>query len=275
MAHHSLRNHHKLHRLAENLRVTPAHAAGLLEFLWWSVYAESYVGPAGALPHSWTEAVIAHNAGWTGKTSAVFVKALITAGFLDRTANGNLSVHDLYDWAPDYLRRRWRRQGYTRTRSGEWLRDRSTNGHGRSTNGHARSYPDHDTRPDPTKRNDKQPVGAKPVPTTAGNPRQTRAGPEVMPEEFAGPDRAERARKDKFRNLFAAKMCHALGLEGLGARQQLKSLYAVARRIYDRGNRDELANRFLKIGIEKRDAGLEKPIAAWQKEVNQVLGKPT
>lgn len=283
MAHHSLRNHHKLKALADALRITPAHATGLLQFFWWSVYSRSDVHPTGLVPTSWNDVVIAHNAGWTGKPPDALTKALIAAGFLERAANGNLSVHDLYEWAPDYVRRRWRRQGWSRTDEGGWLRlaptstshDHTMSGQRADMTSHDRTCLANDTRPDPTRRNETNPgpVDSLAPVRAAGNPRQTRAGPEDLSGNFTGSDRAMRAQRDKFRSLFAAKVCIALGLNSVGATQQRRSLYAVARRIEGRADCEALATRLIAIATEKRDAGLDKPIAAWQKAANEVLGR--
>ena len=283
VAHHSLRDHKKLKRLIRLLRIPKPHAVGLLECLWWSVYTHTSVGPAGLLL-GWTDEDVADSAGWPVNTANRFLKALLEAGFLERTDAGVLMVHDLYDWVPDYIKKRWKRQGWRRDNAGMWLHDDQTladnGGHVQTSATDVQTAADNgslgnDTRPDPTKRNVKKtgPVESLSSVRTAGNPRQTRAGPEVMLENSAGTDRTARAQRDKFRSVFAAKVCIALGLNGLPATQQRRSLYAVARRIEGRADTESLATRFIAIATEKRDAGLDRPIAAWQKAVNEVLGK--
>jgi len=112
MAHHSLETHHKLGRLTRRLKIGKAEAVGTLELLWWAA-ANERIPPTGELA-GWIAEDVAARCEWVGD-SEVLVEALIFARFLDRRSNGDLAIHDYADWAPDYVVRRWKRDGYSIT----------------------------------------------------------------------------------------------------------------------------------------------------------------
>lgn len=262
MAHSNLKDNRKLRTLCRQLNIGKPLAVGLLQYFWWEVYDScgKSVGRDGFLA-DWSSVDVATSAKWD-KDPATFVEALCTAGFLRKRRRGFV-VHHLADWAPDYVKKRWER-AEARQKTADVVPTTADNG------GQRRTKSAYGTRPDPTEPNPTQPdpIDSLRLPGAQGNPRQTRAGPEVKSGNLVGSDRAQR---DKFRSLFSAQVCHALGLNGQAAIRQRKSLFAVARRIFDRGDRDSLAARFVAIATEKRDAGLDNPAAAWQKAVNETL----
>ena len=89
--------HPKLYDLADRLAVTIPTAIGHLELL--LDFAADHA-PDGIIG-KWTPAAIARAAQWTGQPAA-FVEALEAAGWLDRTADGRLAVHDITDHAPNW-----------------------------------------------------------------------------------------------------------------------------------------------------------------------------
>lgn len=111
MAHSSLCGHRKLGRLVRALKITPAEAIGTLEFLWWAA-AEERVGASGAL-EGWSIEDVAYRCQWRGDPVEL-LKGLGDAGFIDKNSDGLLSIHDWKDWAPEYVKKRWERNGWKR-----------------------------------------------------------------------------------------------------------------------------------------------------------------
>lgn len=76
-------------------------ARGHLEYLWEVAYenGDDLIGPP---------AVVEHLARWKGEPGKLST-ALVAAGFLDESDDG-LRVHDLWDHAPDYVRKRRERE---------------------------------------------------------------------------------------------------------------------------------------------------------------------
>lgn len=143
MAHSSLRAHIKLTRLCRALNVKQPLAVGLLQHLWWQAYETEAIGSDGVLG-GWTVDDIASAASWD-REGAPFVETLCNVGFLDQSGDGTFSIHDYARWAPDYVKRRWRRAA-----------DRSPTGH----------RPDVGRLPNPTQPNQTKPKskGSTPSP---------------------------------------------------------------------------------------------------------------
>jgi hypothetical protein len=125
--------HRKFARLARLLGGDVARARGHLEMVWEVAYenGDELLGDAGDVEQL---------AAWRGKPGQL-VDALVQAGFLDASPEG-LRVHDLWDHAPDYVRKRRSRESQRRTKGAELARpadsDRTVTGH-RPTNGRTRA----------------------------------------------------------------------------------------------------------------------------------------
>ncbi len=100
MARPDLFTHPKFLRLSMALGSRMA-AAGALECVWRMGYesGDPFVGEA---------AVVEYACEWKGE-AGMLARELVQAGFLEETAEG-LEIHDLYDHAPDYVRKRKARQ---------------------------------------------------------------------------------------------------------------------------------------------------------------------
>lgn len=92
-------DHPKTIDLAANLGVCIPQAIGHLELLWVFVGQKTPRGNIGR----WSNAVIAHNAQWTGSPDD-FVTALVAAGFLDQCEDHRLLVHDWIDHMPRWVK---------------------------------------------------------------------------------------------------------------------------------------------------------------------------
>lgn len=101
MARPGLWTHRKFRRLARLLGATYK-AVGVLETLWAGAYADGdpRVGSAEDVEFA---------VGWDGEEGAC-AAALLEAGFLDQDEDGELVIHDLFDHAPDYVRKRLSRE---------------------------------------------------------------------------------------------------------------------------------------------------------------------
>lgn len=113
MARQTLFTHRKFLRLALALK-SRALACGSLELLW-NVAYQSGDPVIGAV------AEVEFAADWKGKPG-VLASALVESGFLDRSETGELSVHHLYDHAPEYVKKRMDRED-VRSQSGKSIRD--------------------------------------------------------------------------------------------------------------------------------------------------------
>ena len=100
MARPSLFTHPKFLRLSMALGSRMA-AAGALECVWRMGYesGEPFVGEA---------AVVEYACEWKGEPGAL-ARELVRAGFLEETEDG-LEIHDLYDHAPEDVKKRETRQ---------------------------------------------------------------------------------------------------------------------------------------------------------------------
>lgn len=107
MAHHTLRNHRKLKRLAREIPDCPvSKLVGHLQLLWWDVYETPSVLSDGRL-NGWSGEDIEAVCEWEGE-SGILVQALVNSEFID-TEDGVYSIHDYSVWAPDYVKKRWKR----------------------------------------------------------------------------------------------------------------------------------------------------------------------
>lgn len=104
------------------VRFGDAAALGYLEWLWSGQYeaCEARIG---------TGAVVEHQAHWAGEPGGLLA-ALLELGFIDQTDEDEYAVHDFWDHAPDYVRKRRARED-ERHRAGKHLAatDRSLTGH--------------------------------------------------------------------------------------------------------------------------------------------------
>lgn len=94
-SHQELRHHYKTKRLARELKVTVAAAIGHLHCLWW--WAIDFA-PDGDLS-KFDDYEIADAIGYEGKDPTKAKAALISAGFLDNSDTGTVTIHDWYDYS--------------------------------------------------------------------------------------------------------------------------------------------------------------------------------
>lgn len=103
--------------------------------------------------------------------------------------------------------------------------------------------------------------------------RSGRTGPEFLIKDSAGPDRGCNGNgvDQVFRLTFFTRLADAFGWNSDEAMNQRRSLLAVARK-FEREpteQRDEVAEGLIALAKEKVAAGLDRPVAAWQKEANR------
>ena len=104
MAKPDLRDNPKFRKLRRLLGAPTPHVLGYLECLWIIGYqtGNPVVGDSQDVEAA------AEYPGEPGK----FTKAALEAGFLDEESNGRYSIHDLYDNAPQYVKKRMTRKGF-------------------------------------------------------------------------------------------------------------------------------------------------------------------
>ena len=93
--HHELPKHRKTLRLKTDLGVKTAQAVGHLVMLWLHCIENAADGDITDIPAE----DLAMYAGYTGRKPEKFVEALIRAGFVDRTSDGRLLLHDWDEYA--------------------------------------------------------------------------------------------------------------------------------------------------------------------------------
>lgn len=98
MAKESLLTHRKFRRLCNLLRLNPAHVLGHLEMLFLSAHM------AGS-PTFANAPLLEAAAFWEGKAGGL-AAAMREAGFLDKGKGHALALHDYWDHAPEYVRKR-------------------------------------------------------------------------------------------------------------------------------------------------------------------------
>jgi hypothetical protein len=111
-SHQTLREHPKVYALMDALGIGKAQAIGHLHLLWW--WCVDY-SPDGVMKHN--DSQIARAGEWTGDP-AVFVEAVVAAGFLDR-GDGVLTVHDWLEFCGPLIVKRLERKDERRTMSAE------------------------------------------------------------------------------------------------------------------------------------------------------------
>lgn len=102
MAKESLLTHRKFRRLCSLLRSNPAHVLGHLEMLFLSAHM------AGS-PDFANAPLLEAAAYWEGKAGQL-AQAMREAGFLDKGRGHALTLHDYWDHAPEYVKKRLARQ---------------------------------------------------------------------------------------------------------------------------------------------------------------------
>ena len=138
MARPGLTKHRKFGRLVRLLGSKYV-AMGVLECLWEPCYesGDDHVGTAED---------IAFSVGWPKNHAAKLAGALHESGFVDSVGDGEYKAHDLFDHAPEYVKRRHRREAERKVRGTDFDRrasdrlvtdqstvsDRSVDGHDRS-----------------------------------------------------------------------------------------------------------------------------------------------
>lgn len=110
----TLFTHPKFRRLCYELKMPEPYVLGHLEYLW----AVGYESGSDSIGDSLDVELAAR---WQGERG-VFTQALLASGFLDEAEEGLLSIHDLHDHAPEYVRRRFDRE-HARRLAGKTLRD--------------------------------------------------------------------------------------------------------------------------------------------------------
>jgi len=99
-----------------------------------------------------------------------------------------------------------------------------------------------------------------------------RAG--VFQGDLAGPDREDRTAVERWTMFFLVELCKAFGLTGDQPVRQRRSFRRVAANVLAASHPNETARQLVDLAREKQaDGQLDKPIAAWQKQVNEILGK--
>jgi hypothetical protein len=94
-------NHFKTQRLKRLLRIPAYQAIGILEALWQFVAANAWEGDLGKIPDEDVLASIEYD----GDGAALF-GALVSAKFLDVDKHCRYRIHDWYEHAPEYVRKR-------------------------------------------------------------------------------------------------------------------------------------------------------------------------
>lgn len=107
MAKESLLTHRKFRRLCGLLKANPAHVLGHLEMLFLSAHM------AGS-PDFANAPLLEAAAYWEGKAGSL-AAAMREAGFLDKAKGHALTLHDYWDHAPEYVRKRLARASETLT----------------------------------------------------------------------------------------------------------------------------------------------------------------
>src|ERR1700731_1297764 len=108
MARPGLPRHRKFRRLVAVLRLPEAHVRGLLELLWDSAYenGDPFLGDAADVELA---------AGWTGEPAPLASPTLPCGapgrpGLIHPLPDPAFAIHDLWDHAPDYVRKRRQRE---------------------------------------------------------------------------------------------------------------------------------------------------------------------
>jgi hypothetical protein len=187
MARPGLKTHPKFRRLVHVLGVPVPHALGYLECVWDVCYERGDPLLGDALD-------VELAAQWPGEQGKLF-KALLDCRFIDPVEHDRYQVHDLFDHAPDYVRKRMERE-HTRKRAyshrgrpltADWRQDAATNttkaelgGHCPPSGGDSRTVAVNGSPPPPPPIN-------TPLPPTGG--KRTRKRKTADPEQEAAAER--------------------------------------------------------------------------------------
>jgi hypothetical protein len=96
-----LGRHPKMKKLARLLSISWPEAVGYLHYLWW--WALDYAQDGDLSKYEYGD--IADAVLWQGDPE-IFVNALIESGFLDKTEDGGLIIHDWFDYAGRLIEKR-------------------------------------------------------------------------------------------------------------------------------------------------------------------------
>ena len=121
-SHQELGTHPKLHKFARVLHVCKPCAIGHLHYLWW--WAVDYASDGDLSRFDALD--IAIGGEWEGEPD-VFVDALVRAGFLDKTEDSGLVIHDWDSYAGKLIDRRERNAERMREARAEQRETRATN----------------------------------------------------------------------------------------------------------------------------------------------------
>ena len=109
--HQQLKDHRKLLATADELEIEPAHMLGLLVSFWlWALDNT----PSGSL-EGISDRMIARAAQWNGEPGK-FVEAMAHAGLLDVESDGNMQIHDWYEYTGKLIDQREAEKNRSRRR---------------------------------------------------------------------------------------------------------------------------------------------------------------
>lgn len=109
--HQQLKDHRKLLAAADELEIEPAHMLGLLISFWlWALDNT----PSGSLAGI-SDRMIARAAQWNGEPGK-FVEAMAHAGLLDVESDGNMQLHDWYEYTGKLIDQREAEKNRSRRR---------------------------------------------------------------------------------------------------------------------------------------------------------------
>lgn len=181
--HQQLKDHRKLLAAADELEIEPAHMLGLLISFWlWALDNT----PSGSL-EGISDRMIARAAQWNGEPGK-FVEAMAHAGLLDVESDGNMQLHDWYEYTGKLIDQREAEKNRSRRRRAAAAAD-AANDRRTTTGQSADSTPDdqgtaagrvNQSRPDQTRPNQSTPTEGDLPPTPA-----TEKKPDAQEQRFA------------------------------------------------------------------------------------------
>ena len=161
--HQTLKDHRKTFDSADMLEIKPAYMIGLLTCFWlWALDN----APSGNLAGI-SARTIARAAGWPEDDADNFVSSIKAAGWLDESEDGDLEIHDWYDYAGKLIDQREAEKQRSRRRRAKAKTEEETTD-GRPTDDQEKTVGRVDkTRVDKTRvdktKGDKSPTSAKPT----------------------------------------------------------------------------------------------------------------
>ena len=123
--HQTLKDHRKLFDAADELEISPPHMMGLLISFWLWALDNAPTGKLDGITHR----MIARAAQYEGDAEKL-AAALIRAGWLDENEDGELEIHDWYEYAGKLIDQRKAEKERSQRR-----RDAAAAAAGRPTNG--------------------------------------------------------------------------------------------------------------------------------------------